>query len=329
MLSGWKRNLLIAFVLVGVAVAAVWLNRTAGRRALERRKAELRANGEQLTYAEWSGGKRETNGTARSQTIFSLASQLPHVGNFPLGPVNEMMSLETPGRARVVWRRTELPAVASRGSNVVALSWSEAAEEIADAGETLRLLRAELASPPLDMGWDYDSDPLGAPRINYVALRNGAQWLAGATLVALHHGDTTNALEHWRTLFALARMHAREPTLVSQMIRVAIGGLGLSAAWEMLQTPGLTEEQLAAMQSELLCVDFARTVANASESERALGLALFAEFRSNPSHNFNVVQSTKSVAGLGDQIYWSGWRGGFADADELFYLDQFQMTIEA
>ena len=63
-------------------------------------------------------------------------------------------------------------------------------------------------------------------RVNFVAVRKAAQWLVGAVENDLHQGRLEEALQNLEALGALARMERDEYTLVAQMIRVAVAGLG-------------------------------------------------------------------------------------------------------
>ncbi len=91
---------------------------------------------------------------------------------------------------------------------------------------TLREIREALKQPAADAG--PTANMLLTRRINFVAIRTTAQWLMGAAEDDLHQRRLEEGLQDLEALVALARMERDEYTLVAQMIRVAVAGLGLT-----------------------------------------------------------------------------------------------------
>lgn len=112
-----------------------------------------------------------------------------------------------------------------------------------------------------------------------MAVRKVAQWLVGAAENDLHQGRLEEALQNLEALGALARMERDEYTLVAQMIRVAVAGLGVTVTWDALQVPGWTEPQLERMQRAWEQVDLVEAVQTGLVGERAGGVQLFTWMR--------------------------------------------------
>src|SRR5438477_6147495 len=125
---------------------------------------------------------------------------------------------------------------------------------------SLEEIREALKDPAPD--WGPRTNVWSHPIPNYIAIRLAAQWLMGATVNELHQGRLEQALQDLEALAALARLNRDEWSLVSQMIRVAVAGLGLSATWEALQADGWTDAQLQRLQKAWEAVDLAQALEN-------------------------------------------------------------------
>ncbi len=169
---------------------------------------------------------------------------------------------------------------------------------------------------------------------NFIPRRNAAQWLTADCLAALHARQLDRARGDVHALIQSAQAYREDLTLVSQMIRVAIAGSALSATWEMLQTTGWTEPDLAAMQKDWEELDLARSIELGIIGERAyfgyhstlLYAGMFNAVRSPPG----VGQGAQpSPGGLLDRlILLPVWRAT-ADADQLLYLRLTQTVLDA
>src|ERR1039457_5888686 len=126
------------------------------------------------------------------------------------------------------------------------------------AERPLREIREALKDPEAYAGgW---TNVLVGGRVNYVPNRIAAQWLMGAGENELHQGRLEEGLQDLEAMAAVARMDRNEYTLVAQMIRVAVAGLGLATTWDALQAPGWTEPQLERLQKAWEPVDLVEAV---------------------------------------------------------------------
>jgi hypothetical protein len=200
----------------------------------------------------------------------------------------------------------------------------------------LQEIREALREPALDAG-PY-TNVLVSRRVNFVAIRKAAHWLVGAAENDLHQGRLEEALQNLEALAALARMERDECTLVAQMIRVAVAGLGLSVTWDALQAPGWTEPQLERLQRAWEPVDLVEAVERGFVGERAGGYELFARLRraSGPhtgrlfpiviGGSLSSLQRTFAEVGM-DYLYFPAYKLTCIDEDELFYLRCMQDSL--
>jgi hypothetical protein len=175
-------------------------------------------------------------------------------------------------------------------------------------------------------------------RVNYVAFRIAAQWLMGAAENELHQGRLEEGLQDLEALAALARMDRDEYTLVAQMIRVAVAGLGLATTWDGLQAPGWTEPQLERLQKAWEPVDLVEAVEKGFVGQRAVGDELFALARRSggaktgqflrTSMNLGSSSPTVTFEDMAqDYLYFPVYKITSINADELFYLETMQESV--
>jgi hypothetical protein len=324
----------LALGLVILAFVAMGLlgHNTSSRKALRKYLAELRAHGEKLSYAELTSG-RVTNVNG-SLSLLTNAIRKARMARFSPGNM-EMMKYIGPGRARVLWRE-DSPRLRLSGSTALA-SWADFGAQMEGFTETTAEIREALRDPA-----PYFVAPtnLWQNRVpDFVALRLAAQWLGGATEADLQRGDLNTAAQDLEALVSFGRLNRDELTLISQMIRVAIGGMGIAVTWEALQAPGWTEPQLQWLQRRWEEVDFIDGVELAFLGERAFGMELWDATRSTGRHPntralrfdaFGINPSTrKTVAALvSDYVLIPAYRLTTINDDELFHLKAMQQALE-
>jgi hypothetical protein len=199
----------------------------------------------------------------------------------------------------------------------------------------LQEIRGALKEPAADAG---PCTNMWSRRVNFVAIRTAAQWLAGAAENELHQGRLEEGLQDLEALAALARMERDEYTLVAQMIRIAVAGIGLATTWDALQAPGWTEPQLERLQKAWEPVDLVEAVEKGLVGERALGYEVFALVRrsggSRAQRSLRALlwgSPSSSRATFDDVVreylYLPAYKLTSIDADELFYLEALQDSI--
>ena len=322
-----------ALVLV-LAVMAILGVRSSSRSALRRYERELRAKGEKLTFAELTRGRQPNAGDSHA-LLTNAVAKLSN-GRFAPGMLDQRRYVR-PGQASVTWKQASPSWTQSAGPGSGG-TWEEFAVQMQAAQGTMQEIREALKEPASDAG--PATNMLGARRINFVAIRTAAQWLMGAAENDLHQGRLEEGLQDLEALAALARMERDEPTLVAQMIRVAVASLGLTTTWEALQAPGWTEPQLARLQEAWEPVDLVEAVEKGLVGDRAGGYEVFALARrsSGPqtgrflkaSWNLGSSSPTATFEDMArDYLYLPAYKLTSIDADELFYLETTQESIAA
>jgi hypothetical protein len=173
------------------------------------------------------------------------------------------------------------------------------------------------------------------PKAPFVQLRIAAQWLMGDAIAALHASQLDRASGDIHALAQLSQFHRDDLPLVSQMMRVAIAGLGLATTWEALQADGWSEQNLASMQKDWEAVDLATVFEKAIVGERAFGGAYFDYLR-----DLNPRQRVAAMRFGNPSVRWSAedffnqlvvmplWRAN-SESDEAFYLRHLQISLDA
>jgi hypothetical protein len=155
----------------------------------------------------------------------------------------------------------------------------------------------------------------------------------------LHEGHLEEALADIDALYQLVQLNRSEYTLVAQMIRVAIGGLGISVTWEALQAPGWTEPQLEHLQRTWEKLDFLQALETGFLGERAGGAEVFALMRSpkarslelllNPRGSGRLPLETRAANAFSDYVWLPFYKVTSIDSDEMFYLNAMQESLSA
>ncbi|MEK7780694.1 MAG: hypothetical protein AAB370_04255, partial [Verrucomicrobiota bacterium] len=233
---------LIGIVVVVAIIRAVWSSQSASaRRALTEYKAKLKAQGEKLTWAE-HGYPRAAESNDCLLRLVSAAGVLAS-RNFSPGLLR-LMDLSSAPNLQPCWAKDRLFL---SDKNRPDLSWDEFQIEMESVSVALANIRSALSNPPGYVVTD-PTNLIHRPKFYVVEQRNVAQWLSADTIYALRRQDLERVCENLWALQQLVHLHQDDPTLVSQMIRVAITGLALSDTWEALQGPGWSESGLVELQ---------------------------------------------------------------------------------
>lgn len=327
-----KFYLLVAAFLLCAVLTGVFSARS-GKSSVEKWKDELRAKGEKFTLAELIP-KRTGPVTNRTDELVRLGRSLS--GASILTTSIEHFRHLGNGLAEAAWMGTNLNATHAIGprtrgipSATEPFEWDALATEMAAAEATLAEVHLLLRVPDHDLGWDYNPKT-PSPRC-FVEMRTIAQFLALANTHHLHAREPEQAFTNLAAIFQLAAWHDESFTVMSQMIRVALGGLALHSTWATLQAPGLTDAQLAALQTHLQNNSVLPGLARAFEFERAGIDEIFVSVRSGQETLSSAWGGSggSGWSGAGEQAAALGWRAFLSDADELFYLRWMQEQTEA
>ena len=322
----WAGGILAVLLLVLGAITAG--KKWSGARALEARKAGLRAAGEELSLAALIPRRPapEANGASVFQDITNtVESAAPRDGASP-----GLFGFAAPGRV-VASARLE-SWVDSTGSR---RAWDEAFEHVDKWRPLIGRLEAAAALPVFDSGFDYGKGFLELEfHAHGLLLRKTSARLLGLAVECdLRRGRLEDS---WRHVSALAAMAAQEcePMVINQLVRQACGVLAAGAAWELLLHPGLDEGRLASLQAVWARVDYPRDLGRAMETERAMALDVFRQVRGSFQSLAKGLDARAGGGGTGAaalarrSVIAPLWRVAWAEQDELLMLNRWQGIIE-
>jgi len=107
-------------------------------------------------------------------------------------------------------------------------------------------------------------------RFNLLQLRQAERQLAATVLCDLHRGNAAAATANLRAMLALVKGPTDERLVISQLVRSAIAAGAVGLTWELLQSPGVTDTQLAVLQNDWAELDFLQAMENALSMHRAM-----------------------------------------------------------
>jgi type II secretory pathway pseudopilin PulG len=319
----WRIGAIIALLVIGGLFTVLLTHRSRSRGTLAKFKAQLRARGEKLTYAElyqlrstqYNNGLTLLTNAAKKLSLTSLTPGL-------LAP----RTFVSPGQAVPAWELPLPSGVGAGGSNA---TWESFSAQMEANAAVLAELREILKNPPLDSG--SRTSLFFQPIYNFVAARTAGQWLMGDACNELRLGHREKALEDLVALAGLARMNSEEYTLISQMIRVALTGLGIAVTWDALQSPGWTEPELLRLQEAWEPDDLRDGLERAFLGERANGADFFSA--NQAFAKTRIITGTPPKSSLSDfaadHVAWPVYKMTVAADDELLHLQSMQDTIEA
>jgi len=117
--------------------------------------------------------------------------------------------------------------------------------------------------------------------------REIARILALDAYVSAHEGDTQRSLEDLRGIFALSDALRGEPTLISQLVRIAIHAVGCNAAARIMPHCAWSDAELESLQTVVQVARFKTDIAHALNGERATTLTALDELGLGPLRQSN------------------------------------------
>jgi hypothetical protein len=247
------------------------------------------------------------------------------------------MKMVAPGKAMICWQQPDV-----RGFDATN-SWQEITAAVTQNAKSFALLQRIIDKPDFDFQIKYESGFAGFNFTNLYLIesKRAAQRLKSAALCDLHEGDTASAVKNLRAMLALAKALRDERFAISELVRIAIAQIALTVNWELLQSPDLTDEQLAELQQDWLSLDFIQGDANALGMERVSEEIPLAKWRNSTSevqHYFGLEEKARESMGLagGKGTIWDRakitakifmWRYWWSYPDELRALNGYEVLI--
>ena len=192
------------------------------------------------------------------------------------------MQMVAPGKAMVGWAQ---PDVRSGGTN----TWNEVDQALERYHDALDFVREAAERPAFDFQLDYrEGYNLSLPHLG--PLKHAVQLLTTDTLCDLHHGDAAAATTNVEAMLALVKATADERLAISQLVRIAMAAISMAATWELLQSPRVSDDQLAAVERDWAALRFMEPARESLAMERALNLMMLQRMRTS-STQFRQVLS--------------------------------------
>jgi hypothetical protein len=163
-------------------------------------------------------------------------------------------------------------------------------------------------NPQLATTGDVD-DFLEALLLEVQELRGAARALGYRARVQLADGQLEEALNSCVLIFRLARQGGRGPTVMSQLVALAVRGLAVHNAEAVLLAGPLPKSAYDSLNAELATHDLLQEFREALQTDRAFGLQMFRSMASN--------------------LGWGAFTPHWVKNDECGYLDAMDEYVQA
>lgn len=229
--------LFVALTVLAVVIAVPFLLGAYHRNALERYRASLRASGDFKTLAEATPAPL-TDAANGGPAFTNLMARLPAI---PAAIQPVAARGLPPGKRGVTWSQATLPT--EQTTNV----WPALRILLSTNENDLAALRTACDAPVFEFPLRYqDGIKMLFPHLTKA--KGLAQLLAADALLQLHDGRPDLALADVRGGVQFVARWNREPLLITQLVRLAIGSIMANSTWELLQFHGWNDAQLASLQ---------------------------------------------------------------------------------
>jgi hypothetical protein len=330
----WLERLgIVTAGMVGIFLTFLVVEHVRGRWMFSRRISGLESRGEILSVSALEP-KHPPADENRAFALLSLSNRfeaaLTNSSAYP-----PSMRFTAPGRAMVTCTLKQW----SFGGKTT-FDWNDIKEEVERGREVLIALRSAAALPAYDSGFNYQKGFVDFQLGPVVMVKRAIQVLTCATMNDLRQGQLDAAHSNLCALVKLAVNQKPEPLVISQLVRQACVAIAFNATWQALQTPGWTDNQLAAIQAAWGGCDLPGDMGRAFEMERAMGLDFYRQVRAS-RETLNSVLGQREGAGWAELMgsfptegFWLHyvhvpvWRIAWIDQDALRDLERWQIMIE-
>jgi len=302
-----------------------------GKIAYRRHVKELTRNGEQLSIAAMEP-KRPSPDQNAAPLLSPLTNAIETSAATWQNPPPALRFPE-PGKALVTWRLKEWSRDGKRTNN-----WERVGAQLLQARDILTAIHSAAAQPAFDGGVDYQKGFVDFRTGPVLAIKRAAQTLFVAADYELNRDHFDDAYADVLDLVKLTASQKSEPLVISQLVRLAGVAMAFQATWKLLQAPGGTPAQFAALQQAWEKADFAADMAAAFEMERAMTLDYFEQILASNSKLRFVVSNQEAYeepfnwfVTSGFLLHWVNvplWRIAWAQQDQLHALQRWQKLIE-
>jgi len=323
-----RKTLIVAGAVLGVAIFISVIHHYQLRFAEASYIAKLKAQGEPMELAQVLPPSVPADQNSASNFLKAVAL---FTADKSLLEPNEIsgMKMVAPGKASP--RIQQANAEGDLGVN----SWPDVAAAVRQNSNAFELLQQIIEKPDLDFQIHYEhgfGDGFVFQNTHLVDAKRMAQRLETATISDLHEGDTASAVQNLRAMLALVKGLDDQHYIISDLVKIAVAAMAVPVTWEVLQTPNLTDGQLAELQNDWIALDFIQASENAMELERAIGLMDVARWRSSSKELLKLLDSETAVQSMGAKVKITDfdaaktvvqlfmWRYWWSYSDELLRL---------
>lgn len=296
-------NVLLLLLFVGVCAFAIFRLRLKWK--LNARIEAIRAAGYPVTCAElnaWHTIPEDAENAA--YTILDALEFLQEWDRTDLEPLPLVGRAELPPRTEPM--TDEMKALI--------------AEYIADNNEAIGLLHTAAKIEHCRYPVDYSAG-FAALMPHLSEMRKSLFLLNLEAILRAENGQTASSIDSVRSGFGFARSLAKEPSMISQFVRVACDGLTLSALERIMNRSELTDEQLIELTERLDKVERSSDLSRAFIGERCMGLDFFTA-PGTVGVGFLDGMPPRPILTLCQAV-------GLIDADAVIYLDLMNDYLEA
>jgi hypothetical protein len=337
-MSRRRKFLIVAGIVLGVAIFIPVIRHYQLRLAVVNYVAELKAKGEPMELAQVIPPPvpPEQNGAGIFCSAVALIDEDTHINysNYVYG-----MTMVAPGKAMIRWQQPDVRD--SEGTN----SWEAVEAAVRQNAQSFALLQQITDKPDFDFQINYEPGIADMVFTNlYLSeSKRAAQRLETAALCDLRGGDTASAVKNLRAMLAIVKAMRDERLAISELVRIAIAQITVTANWEILQSPNPTDEQLAELQRDWTGLEFIRAEEDALAMERADGEISLTKWQNSNSElqrYFGIGEKVRASLGYPDdnQYIWHKaklaaqifmWRNWWSYPDELRCLKGYEVLVNS
>jgi hypothetical protein len=329
----WKILIVVA-VLLGVGMLLAMVRHYQLRAATDAYIAQLKAEGEPLDLAQVIPPPVPPDQNGADTFRRAAALMKTNENWWGTNYVGGMMMV-APGKAMVLWQQSEVR------DSIVTNSWQNIGAALAQDEKSLVLLQRISGKPDFDFQINYNAGfaDLGITNLYLMESKRAAQLLSETVIYDLHNGDTASAMGNMQALLTIIQALRDERLVISELVRIAMAQIAVSANWELLRATNLTDEQLTELQTNWMNLDFIQSDENALAMEQAHQQITVKEWRSSNSglEHFFAINERNALGLSADQTLLDKvdtepeffmWRYWWSYPDELCSLKAYQVLID-
>lgn len=304
------------------------------RHSLEASRTSLIARGERLTVeglrppqpSDDENGARDLIGAARKLNQLIKEKEVRRI-------TIAQATGKTPGVVEVFHQRPTAQVSTVRNSKVAVeeVSWEQAKQKQEIVAPLLKKIREIAKSPRLEIQPDYALG-LAMPMDSLAPLLGSAQFLAQQSLLQIHDGDISSAMENVVTILRLAEMVARQQSMISQAVNLSMMRMASNVTWEILQAKEATPTDLGLLQGIWEKTAPTAFLKSSLRMERAVTVPLFDQgeetMKAASGGGSAPGASSFDLDNLEGLAATSAWSLFYRYDDEREYLEDYQAVLD-